>query len=361
VLGLLYLFLAGVKALELGIRGIGEGFTDALFASASNPLAGLFVGILATALVQSSSVTTATIVALVGSGILPVQVAVPMVMGANVGTTITNTLASLGYLRRSIEFRRAFTAATMHDFFNLAAVAVLLPLELATHYLSRSAEWLTDLLARSPRTGAESGDGFMKQVFAVPARLLRSLAEAWGTHGTVVGLVLLIVGLAAIFTALLFITRNMRLLMLGRIERSLNAVLGRGAGIPALAVGLLITVSVQSSSITTAVLVPMVAAGVLTVRNAYPVTLGANLGTTVTALLASLAADRPEGLTIALVHTLFNVSGILLWYPVPALRRVPLFLADRLARLAEIRKSIVLAYVVGTFLIVPIVGILLLR
>lgn len=361
MLALLYLFLAGVKALELGIRGLGENFTDALFASASNPLAGLFVGVLATALVQSSSVTTATVVALVGSGTLPLPVAVPMVMGANIGTTITNTLASLGYLRRSLEFRRAFTAATMHDFFNLAAVTVLLPLELATHYLARTAEWLTGLLSRSPQVGAGEGEGFIKQAFAAPARLVQGAAEGWGAHGTAIGLVLLTVGLGAIFTALLFITRNMRLLMMGRIERSLNAVLGRGAGMPAMAVGLVITASVQSSSITTAVLVPMVAAGVLTVRNAYPVTLGANLGTTITALLASLATARPEGLTIALIHTLFNISGILLWYPIPALRRVPLFLADRLARLAEIRKSIVLAYVVGTFVIVPIVGILLLR
>ncbi|MFH1330535.1 MAG: Na/Pi symporter [Actinomycetota bacterium] len=358
---LLYVFLAGVKALESGIRSLGEGFTDALFESASNPLAGLFVGILATTLVQSSSVTTATIVALVGSGTLTVAVAIPMVMGANIGTTVTNTLASLGYLRRSLEFRRAFTAATMHDFFNLAAVAVLLPLEMATHYLARSAQWLTDLLSRSPRAGTEAGEGIVKQAFAAPARLMGRIAEACGLRGGALGLALLIAGLAAIFLALFFITRNMRLLMMGRIERSMNAVLAKGAGLPAMAVGLVITVAVQSSSITTAVLVPMVGAGALTVYNAYPVTLGANLGTTVTALLASLAAARPEGLTIALTHTLFNLSGILLWYPVPLLRRMPLLLAARLAHAAEIRKSIVLAYVVGAFVIVPLVGILLLR
>ncbi|MDH5615100.1 MAG: Na/Pi symporter, partial [Acidimicrobiia bacterium] len=96
VLFLLYLFLVGVKALESGIKSFGADFTDSLFAGVSNPIAGLFVGTLATVLVQSSSVTTSTIVGLVGAGTLSVPLAVPMIMGANIGTTVTNTLASLG-------------------------------------------------------------------------------------------------------------------------------------------------------------------------------------------------------------------------------------------------------------------------
>jgi sodium-dependent phosphate cotransporter len=100
-----------------------------------------------------------------------------------------------------------------------------------------------------------------------------------------------------------------------------------------------------------------VAAGVLTLENAYPVTLGANVGTTVTALLASVAADRPEALTIALVHTLFNLTGILIFYPVPALRHVPIRLATGLAKVAAEKKRIVVAYVVGMFVVLPIVGI----
>jgi sodium-dependent phosphate cotransporter len=125
-------------------------------------------------------------------------------------------------------------------------------------------------------------------------------------------------------------------------------------------VGLLMTVAVQSSSITTSVLVPMIAAGVLTLRNAYPVTLGANVGTTVTALLASMATGR-AGLVIALTHTLFNISGILVFYPISALRKLPVTLAEKLAAVAERRKSIVIAYVVGGFVILPILGILLLQ
>jgi sodium-dependent phosphate cotransporter len=105
----------------------------------------------------------------------------------------------------------------------------------------------------------------------------------------------------------------------------------------------------------------MVGAGVLTLKNAFPVTLGANVGTTITALLASVAAERPEALTIALVHTLFNLTGILIFYPVPALRAIPILLAERLADIAVNKKRWVVVYVGGLFVAVPFLGLLLLR
>src|SRR5690606_21202835 len=114
----------------------------------------------------------------------------------------------------------------------------------------------------------------------------------------------------------------------------------------AMLLGLVITVAVQSSSITTSVLVPLAAAGVISVRNVYPVALGANVGTTVTALLAAMAASRPEALTIALVHTLFNIAGILILYPLPVMRQIPIRLASRLADLATERRTLVGVYVV---------------
>ena len=361
VLFLLYVFLVGVKALESGIKGFGADFTDSLFEGVSNPLAGLFVGILATVLVQSSSVSTATIVGLVGAGTLTVPLAVPMIMGANIGTTVTNTLASLGYLRRSTEFRRAFAGATMHDFFNVMAVAVLLPLELATKFLSKTAEALAGLLGRSTSLEFESPDSPIKAAVKAPVKVLENIIEGLGAGNTLLNILLLILGLGLIFLALAYITRNMKLVVAGNIERSMNAILAKGGGVAAMGIGLIMTVAVQSSSITTSVLVPMIAAGVLTLANAYPITLGANVGTTVTALLASLATERPEGLVIALVHTLFNFSGILLLYPIPQLRKIPLVLAGKLARVAEVRKSLVIVYVIGVFVLVPVIGILILQ
>lgn len=361
VVVLLYLFLVGIKGLETGIKELGSGFTDNLFEGVSNPLAGLFVGVLATVLVQSSSVTTATIVGLVGAGTLSVEAAVPMVMGANIGTTVTNTLASMGYLRRSNEFRLAFAGATMHDFFNMLSVAVLLPLEVTTRFLSRFAVDMSQVLRDNATIDFTKPDSPIKAAVKAPISWIRNLVEALTTDETIVGSVILVVGLAMIFIALAFITRNMRMLVLSRIERSLNAVLGKGAGLPAMVLGMVITITVQSSSITTSVLVPLIGAGVLSLRNAFPVTLGANVGTTATALLASLATDGNAGLAIALAHTMFNMLGILIWYPIPRLRGVPVQLAEWLAEFAEVRKSLGLVYVVGLFILVPLIGVLALR
>src|SRR3546814_9737848 len=116
-------------------------------------------------------------------------------------------------------------------------------------------------------------------------------------------------------------------------------LLEKGGGVAALARGLVITGAVKSSSITTSVLVPLAAAGVISVRNVYPVALDDNIGTTVTALLAAMAASRPEALTIALVHTRFNLAGTLLFYPVPFMREIPIRMAERVALVGKIGRA----------------------
>jgi sodium-dependent phosphate cotransporter len=354
---LLYLFLASVDVLGSGIGALGADFVDALFRGISNPMVGVFVGTLATVLAQSSSVTTTTLVGLVGAGVIGVHDAVPIIMGANIGTTVTNTLASVGSIRRLEEFRRAFTGATMHDAFNVVAVAVFLPLEIATGFLADTAAALSDIVGNTT-TGEFHSPA--KAAVALVSDAMESVAAALLGGGTLAGVALMVLGLAGIFGSLVAVTRNMKLVMAGPAERSMNAVLGR-SGALGIIVGLVLTVSVQSSSIATSLLVPMIAAGVLTLENAYPVTLGANLGTTVTALLASLTVDRIEGLQIALVHLLFNITGVLLLYPIPALRRVPLWIATQIATFASKRRSLVFVYIVILFYVVPFVGIVLLR
>lgn len=358
-LALLYAFLVGVGLLEGGIRQFGEGFEAQLLASVGNPVAGLLAGIAATVIVQSSSISTATIVGLVGSGSLPVELAVPMVMGANVGTTVTNTVASLASLRRPEEFHRAFTAATMHDFFNLLAVAVLFPLELATGLLASAATRLGGWLSGAGVGGAEA-ESPIKEAVSAGSGTVEWLLERLAAPGPALGVLMLLAGLAFLFVSLRLVTVNMRAVMAGRIEVAVNRLLTKGGGLAGMVMGLLITVAVMSSSITTSILVPMVAAGVLTVRNAYPVTLGANIGTTATTLLAALAVDRPEGLVIALVHLLFNVIAIVIVYPLPAIRDVPVRLATALATRSQENRALVAAYVTGVFIVTPLLGVLLL-
>ena len=358
VVGLIYVFLVGVSSLESGIKLLGADIQESLFSSVSNPLAGLFVGILGTVLVQSSSASTSVIVGLVASGVLGFDHAIPMVMGANIGTTVTNTLVSLGHVRRAAEFKRAFAAATVHDFFNVVIVAVLLPLELLTGAISGLAKRISEPLVGAAGTEWKSP---IKALVKKPVGWLEDLWNSLGADGNTLGTLLVVCGIVSVLVALAFVTKNMRRLVADRVERSLNRALGKGSGMVALLVGLLITISVQSSSITTSLLIPLSAAGVLSLRNAYPVTLGANVGTTITALLAALATSRPEALTIALVHTLFNIGGILLLYPITALRQIPIRGAETLARVAVERRLLAVVYVLGMFIIVPLLGIALLR
>ena len=358
VVALLYLFLTGVELLSGGFKTMGAGFVDGLFEGVSNPLGGLFVGLLATVLVQSSSVSTSVIVGLVASGVVGADEAVPMIMGANLGTTVTNTLASLGHMRRDMEFRRAFAAATVHDFFNILAVIVFLPLELATGYLSSTAGWITEQVIGS--SGAEFNSP-LKAAVKMPAGWVKDLLSGVGAGGNWMGGLMVLIGLAFIFLALAYITRNMRLLVADRVEAAINRTLGAGSGLVAILLGAIITVSVQSSSITTSVLVPLAASGVLTLENIYPVTLGANVGTTVTALMAALATGNPAAVTVAVVHTLFNLSGIALFYPIRALRRIPLRLAAGLADVAAERRSTAFVYALGMFVVIPLIGVMVLR
>ena len=135
LLAFLYLFLLSIDLMGSSMKMFGKGFAEALIASTSNPVVGLFIGIFATSLVQSSSSTTSIVVGLVGSGALTVDNAIPIIMGANIGTSVTNTLVSLANINRSAEFRRSFAASIVHDFFNFLAVMALFPLQYFTNFL----------------------------------------------------------------------------------------------------------------------------------------------------------------------------------------------------------------------------------
>jgi len=356
---LLGVFLAAIQLMGGAFKLLGRDQAKALFEGIGNPFAGLAVGILATVLVQSSSVTTSTVVALVGGGQLPIAHAVPMIMGANIGTSVTNTIVSMGHITRREEFRRAFAGATMHDFFNLMVLIVILPLELATGLLEHAARWLTGLIGADPSSTAAYSSP-IKSFFKTIAGSIEGLVtEGLGLEGWPAALLTLAIALVMIVVSLIFITKIMRHLMAARVERALNEVLGR-RGVLAILVGAVMTVAVQSSSITTSLLVPMIGAGVLSLEAGFPITLGANLGTTVTGLIASLSAG-PAGLTIALVHLLFNMLGILLVYPLPATRKIPIRLAEALAERASRNRIWVAVYIFGVFVLMPLLGIFLFK
>jgi sodium-dependent phosphate cotransporter len=346
VVAALYVFLASINLLGSGFKLFGAGFAERLIATTSNPFIGLFIGILATSIVQSSSLTTSMTVGFVASGVLTIENAIPIVMGANIGTTVTCAIVSMGHIGRKEEFRRAFAAASVHDFFNLISVAVLFPLELWTGVLSKSARALSRLLV--------GGEGIS---FASPVKLLvgpfvRSIVRCVeGLSPTHAAALVVAVALLLLFGSLYVLVGRTKALALGRAEVFIDRFMGR-SGIAGMAVGAGITAIIQSSSVTTSLMVPLAGAGIVKLEKIFPVTLGANVGTTVTALLASLAGDS-RGLTIALVHLLFNLAGILIIYPVKAIRRVPLRLARGLADAAVRSRRNAILFVIGLFYALP--------
>ena len=315
----------------------------------------LMVGILATTLVQSSSVTTSLIVGLVAApeNPLPVANAIPMVMGANIGTTVTNTIASLAHMGWKEEFRRAFAVATCHDFFNYMAVLVLLPLELLTGLVSRSATAVAGLAGSS--FGGASYESPIKGAIEAGAAPLKAATSAVVSDPQWAATTYILLSAVLIYVALVFIVKLMRSAMRAQVEGMVTRAFDNTA-LVGMGVGIVATVMVQSSSITTSLLVPLAGAGVLTLAQAFPITLGANLGTTVTALLAALAttgAHAEAGLTVALAHFFFNLFGILLIYPVERIRNLPLGAARGLARLAVRSKALAILYVVLLFYVIP--------
>jgi len=335
VFGLLFVFLVGVRGLGSGFRLLGEDLIQSFFTATENPFMGLLVGLLATTVVQSSSVTTAMIVGLVAApeNPLPLLNAVPMVMGANIGTTVTATIVALGHIGRREEFERAFPVAICHDVFNYIAVLVLLPLEMFTGFLQSTAGWLTGFLGE-----------FGGVVYRSPLRTLLGYGLApisavnealFTTEGSQAVFLIMVSGFL-IFGALFFIVKVMSGAVQSRVESAVNKALGVNAVVSIL-IGVLVTIMVQSSSITTSLLVPLAGAGLLRLERAFPVTLGANIGTTVTGFLAAMAVtgvNATAGLQIALVHLFFNLSGTLMIYPIPAVRNIPLRISRRITRLA---------------------------
>lgn len=353
VVGLIYLLLAGVGAIGDGFKAAAGNNARELFAFATNPLIGLMIGLVATALIQSSSTVTSIIVGLVAGG-LPIPIAIPLIMGANIGTSLTSTIVSLGHIRSGEEFRRAFSAATVHDAFNITAVTILLPLELLFHPLQRLSESLAGLLVSDASLDMK-GVNFMKTLLS-PASEVLGASVSWLPSTVWSGVALILVGVAMILFVVTAIGKVLRKVMVGRAKDIMHASVGRGP-ISGITSGTVITVLVQSSSTTTALIVPLAGSGVFSLKQVYPFTLGTNIGTCVTALLAATAITGPTAelaLQIALVHLLFNLLGILVIYTLPFLRGVPPMMAEGLAELAQRNKLYVAAYIAGLFFALPL-------
>ena len=351
VLLLVYLLIAAVGMIGSGFKSATGEHAEELFAFATNPFLGLIVGTVTTALIQSSSTVTSIIVGLVAGG-LPVITAIPIVMGANIGTTITNTLVSLGHIGDKEEFKRAFAAATVHDFFNLLSVVIFLPLEIIFHPLEKMGLFLAQ--------GLVGGDSLSMKNFNVVKAVTKPVVNIFQGITDVLpapldGIALILIGVSLIFLTIVFIGKLLKVLMVGRAKDILHTAIGRGP-IAGIAAGTLITVLVQSSSTTTSLMVPLAGSGIFGLSQIYPFTLGANIGTCITALLAATAVSGKEAvpaLEIAMVHMLYNFLGVVVIYGIPFLCQLPLIGAQKLADVASERKYLAFVYILGVFFVIP--------
>ncbi|XP_066576091.1 solute carrier family 34 member 2b [Amia ocellicauda] len=439
LLGFLYMFVCSLDILSSAFQLVGGKAAGDIFqdnAILSNPVAGLVIGVLVTVMVQSSSTSSSIVVSMVSSGLLDVRSAIPVIMGANIGTSVTNTIVAMMQAGDRNEFRRAFAGATVHDFFNWLSVLVLLPLEVATGYLFRLTQLLIDSF--NLETGEDAPD-LLKVITDPLTKIIiqldksvineiatgdlaarnKSLIKIWcktftnmtemnvtvpgidnctspslcWTDGNLtwtlknisekfnlekcnhifvnsnlpdlaVGLILLALSLFVLCTCLILIVKLLNSMLKGQVAVVIKKILNTDFPFPfawvtgyiAMVVGAGMTFIVQSSSVFTSAITPLVGIGVISIERAYPLTLGSNIGTTTTAILAAMASPGEtlgNSLQIALCHFFFNISGILLWYPIP-ITRVPIRLAKTLGdRTAKYRWFAVM-YLVLCFLILPL-------
>ncbi|MBT4510579.1 MAG: Na/Pi symporter [Chloroflexi bacterium] len=336
----LYFFILSIQLLGVSFKLFGKGFADNLIRTTSSPFTGLFIGILATSLTQSSSTTTSIVVGLVASGVLSLHNAIPIVMGANIGTTITSIIVSLGHINRKLEFQRAFAASLVHDNFNLLSVMILFPLNLWTNYLERMSTYVSGLVKSS------GGMTFGSPLKMVTAPVASAIAELFHNNG----LITLIFAMFFLFLSLRYMVVYMKALIMDRAGTAFDQIFFK-TPYHALFFGMMLTALIQSSSVTTSLMIPLAGAGLITLEKLAPYTMGTNVGTTITAFLAAFATGNPVAVSVAVAHLFFNVSGLALFWWV---RWIPIKTAEWIARLTTINRIYAVIYVLLLFFLIPL-------
>ncbi|XP_039256967.2 sodium-dependent phosphate transport protein 2B-like [Styela clava] len=449
VLGCLYLFICSLGLMGSAFQVLAGKTAGDIFTKneiLSNPITGLIIGILVTVLVQSSSTSTSIFITMTSVDLISVRSGVPLIMGANIGTSVTNTIVSLTQSADREEFRRSFAGATIHDIFNLLCVLVLLPIELIFHYLEKltgailygftieTGQKPPDLLKvlTKPLTSkiisvnktvityaaldqylepdssmvkiwCERDDAIIyrnesvkyfndtgmrimdNETDLIGNRSVYSLTEEvehkikvgtrlcdmddflfanTGITDAGVGAILLIISLVAMCICLTGMVKLLSSMLKGNIARIIKKVINTNFPYPfgwltgylAILVGAGLTFLVQSSSVFTSTITPLVGIGVISLKRMLPLTLGSNIGTTTTGLLAALASSGNKlhhALQLSLCHFFFNITGILIWYPIPHMRNIPIKGAKALGNKTAKHRWFAVVYLIFVFFLIP--------
>ena len=407
---LLYLFLLGLELMSTSFKILSVKGIHSVFSFINNPISGVMIGIISTVLLQSSSTTTSIIVTMVGSNIINVKQAIPLVMGANIGTSITNTLVAHAHIADVEQFKLAFSGATVHDMFNFLSLIFLLSIESITQLFNFPLIYeISDkftkkiintdgLTFKSPfkiilnpivknicsidknilkqqSTGCINCNNTLSYCWNHKKKLciteldwndkynenniikggfLKSLGTEWG------GIVGLIISLVFLCFSLYFIVKTLHKIVMkdngqGRILSLIKKTLEINPYLTMI-IGMILTMAVQSSSIITSTFTPLVGLSIITIEQMYLLTLGANVGTTFTSILASIVTGSVNAIQISICHFLFNIFGIIIWYPIPFMRKIPIIMAKRLGILVSKYKWFGIFYIIYTFGIFPVLS-----
>ncbi len=355
-------------------------------------------------------------------------------MGANIGTSVTNTLVSLAQVSDRNQFRKAFAGATVHDMFNILTVLTFLPIEVMTGYLFHVTNFLIGKMNLKGSSGTSKID-FLKKLTSPLTKLViqldksvitsiakgdksaetRSLIKYWcdkgvkklvpvidqtgdayaglnssaiknltvvnktvtehaipckfllhdtGLSDSTVGLIMMISSLVILCFCLVAVVKLLHSMLQGKIASTIRKTVNNDfpkpfgflTGYFAMLLGAGMTFLVQSSSIFTSTLTPLVGLGVVSIERIFPLTLGSNIGTTGTSIIAALASSGDEmayALQIAFCHLFFNLSGIAVWYPIPFMRKVPVNMAKSLGITTANYRWFAPLYIIIFFFLVP--------
>jgi len=430
-----WIFICALKMMYLALivlvgRVAGDVFSSNVFLS--NPITGLIIGIVMTVIIQSSSTSVSIVVAMVAAGVMDVGKGIPIVMGANIGTSVTNTVVALTLSMDREEFRKAFSGATVHDCFNILSTLVFLTIEVITGYLQA----LTGAVVNSiPEIAGEGAPKFLGTITgpiadnmlfvneSVPKNIAtntsmeeyNSVIKLWcekascpyiiGTTagpdavptgcyipndtslitnltvnvgvrkcdtsdfcfantgwrevdtGAVAFVVSIIMLVGSMIIMVKILTSSLRGTLKKAIKKAVNTDIPSPfswvSGYIAVFVSMGVTMLIQSSSVVTSTMTPLVGLDVVSLERMFAVTVGANMGTTTTAILAALATESRLAMQAALCHFFFNVSGFLLWYPIPLFRKLPISMARGLGNICAKYRWFSIVYIITVFLVIP--------
>lgn len=337
----LLLFIFAIDLLIVAMSHLNNNLAENILLATRNPFVSLFIGLLITALIQSSSTVTASIVAVVASGHLTLEQAVPMVMGANIGTTLTSTLVSLSYIMNKKQFKRALSAGLLHDIFNIFTVLVLLPLEILFNLLSNLASSIAQLFGPDE---SYSGPIVYSKIFTRPV-------TEWISTTIGIPVLTMVLSVILVFGAIKILSSSVYKAFVVDSFKKISLLIFKKPYM-AFLYGTFFTAAVQSSTVTTSLLVPLVANKRVSLPKSFPFIIGANVGTTITAVIAAIYKTE-AAIALAIVHVLFNLIGAMIFLPFPTVRNLPVRLASYMGSVSVKNRFIGFAYILLTFFIIP--------